>query len=233
MAQYLKEEVRTAIEGAALKVFAERGYMDAKMSDIAAQSGLSSGNLYRYFANKEDLFHTIVDRAFAADFLKLLRKRVRSLRGKVLSDGSLKAQSIANELLVFWLEHRLKAIIILSGARGSAYEDFRSRVIHELSRMTFAYIEKVEPSLLGNLRTRDAKLLLNVIFENTINAIVTILSSTDDPAIITRRLEAFWAYQIAGLNALLTNALAQNETRSTHNIQPSKRRHAHKEIEAT
>lgn len=41
-------------------VFARDGYVDARMSDVAEQAKISMGGLYRYFANKEDLFAQVI-----------------------------------------------------------------------------------------------------------------------------------------------------------------------------
>lgn len=42
------------------EVFARHGYVDARMSDVADQAEISMGGLYRYFANKEDLFAQVI-----------------------------------------------------------------------------------------------------------------------------------------------------------------------------
>ena len=42
------------------QVFARHGYVDARMSDVADQAEISMGGLYRYFANKEDLFAQVI-----------------------------------------------------------------------------------------------------------------------------------------------------------------------------
>jgi AcrR family transcriptional regulator len=41
-------------------VFARDGYVNARMSDVAAEADISLGGLYRYFANKEDLFAQVI-----------------------------------------------------------------------------------------------------------------------------------------------------------------------------
>ena len=52
------------------EVFARDGYVSMRMSDVAAEAGISLGGLYRYFANKEDLFAGVIadlhERLFAA-----------------------------------------------------------------------------------------------------------------------------------------------------------------------
>ncbi len=54
------QRTRQRILDAASKVFTREGYVDARMSDVAVQAGLSFGGLYRYFANKEDLFGNVI-----------------------------------------------------------------------------------------------------------------------------------------------------------------------------
>ena len=51
---------RQTILDAASKVFTRHGYVDARMSDVADQAGLSLGGLYRYFENKENLFRSVI-----------------------------------------------------------------------------------------------------------------------------------------------------------------------------
>lgn len=53
-----KEE---AILRAAIKVFAEHGYHDAKMSEIAAVAGVATGSAYLYFRNKESILLKIFE----------------------------------------------------------------------------------------------------------------------------------------------------------------------------
>ena len=54
-----KEEARSRILDAANKVFAERGYHEATMEDIAKRLGVSKGAIYLYFSSKEDLFEAM------------------------------------------------------------------------------------------------------------------------------------------------------------------------------
>ena len=54
-----KEEARSRILDAANKVFAEKGYHEATMDDIAKRLGVSKGAIYLYFPSKEDLFEAM------------------------------------------------------------------------------------------------------------------------------------------------------------------------------
>lgn len=54
---------REAILRAAIKVFAGNGYFNSKVSDIAREAGVADGTVYLYFKNKDDILHSIFDRA--------------------------------------------------------------------------------------------------------------------------------------------------------------------------
>ena len=51
------------IVGAAMAVFAEKGFAAARLDEIAARAGVSKGALYLYFETKEDLFRAVVEQA--------------------------------------------------------------------------------------------------------------------------------------------------------------------------
>jgi len=56
---------RAAILRAAIKVFARRGYFNAKIADIAGEAGIADGTIYLYFKSKDEILHSIFDRAMA------------------------------------------------------------------------------------------------------------------------------------------------------------------------
>jgi AcrR family transcriptional regulator len=59
----LSQERRAAILDAALAEFAEHGYAAASFSRIVERLGASKGTIYYYFADKEDLYLTVLERA--------------------------------------------------------------------------------------------------------------------------------------------------------------------------
>jgi AcrR family transcriptional regulator len=64
------EQVRAAsraqILDAAGRVFAARGYFDAKVADIAREAGMSQGSVYWYFASKQDVLKAVLADGFEA-----------------------------------------------------------------------------------------------------------------------------------------------------------------------
>ncbi len=54
---------REAILRAAIKVFAQKGYFSSKVADIASAAAIADGTVYLYFKSKEEILHSIFDRA--------------------------------------------------------------------------------------------------------------------------------------------------------------------------
>ena len=54
-------QTRTAIEQAARKLFAERGFHGTTLADITSAAGKSAAVFYRYFADKEDLLAALAE----------------------------------------------------------------------------------------------------------------------------------------------------------------------------
>jgi TetR/AcrR family fatty acid metabolism transcriptional regulator len=57
----------------AARLFCERKFHEVRMDDIAAEAGVSKGTLYRYFHDKDDLYHKLLDRA-AAEYAAHIRR---------------------------------------------------------------------------------------------------------------------------------------------------------------
>jgi AcrR family transcriptional regulator len=67
----VSDERKQQILNAAEQVFTKKGLDEARMDDIADQTGLSKGTLYLYFKSKEDLVIAILDRIFRGMFEQL------------------------------------------------------------------------------------------------------------------------------------------------------------------
>jgi AcrR family transcriptional regulator len=55
------QKSRTQILDAALQLFSHRGYGATSMRDIAERAGVSTGNVYHHFKDKETIFRALLD----------------------------------------------------------------------------------------------------------------------------------------------------------------------------
>jgi TetR/AcrR family transcriptional regulator, fatty acid metabolism regulator protein len=56
-----RADKRTLITDAAIEVFAEKGFNQARVADVARKAGVADGTIYLYFKNKEDLLLSIFE----------------------------------------------------------------------------------------------------------------------------------------------------------------------------
>lgn len=54
--QVLKEDIRGRILTVASQQFGQKGYSKTSIREIAELAGISVGNIYNYFTNKDELF---------------------------------------------------------------------------------------------------------------------------------------------------------------------------------
>jgi AcrR family transcriptional regulator len=73
-------ERKNQITEAAIAVFSRRGFKDATIDDIVAESGLSKGALYWYYKSKDEIIGAILEYFFRREFA--------DLRGLLQAPGS-------------------------------------------------------------------------------------------------------------------------------------------------
>jgi TetR/AcrR family transcriptional regulator, fatty acid metabolism regulator protein len=117
---------REAILRAAIKVFAGKGYFNSKVADIAKEAGIADGTVYLYFKSKDEILHSVFDRAMA-DFIADGRKELAEIEG-----AEAKLRRIAEMHLERLSDDRELAIVFQVELRGS------TKFMQEFSAAGFA-----------------------------------------------------------------------------------------------
>src|SRR5258708_31232672 len=68
--QFVSEFRRSEIITAARSVFAQKGYLNATVDEIALAAGLAKGTIYVYFSSKEEIYTAAIE-----NDLEILRQR--------------------------------------------------------------------------------------------------------------------------------------------------------------
>lgn len=71
---------REGILLAATKVFAEKGYFNSKVADIAKKAGIADGTVYLYFKSKDEILHSIFDKAMD-EFITEGKREIADISG--------------------------------------------------------------------------------------------------------------------------------------------------------
>ena len=126
-AESLRAGKRDAILRAATDVFAERGYFNAQVADVARAAGVAAGTVYLYFRSKDDLLVSI--------FEKTMREAIQEGRASVepLKDPIERLAAIARVHLDRMGRDRSLAVVFQVELRQSTkfMERFSSTLLRE------------------------------------------------------------------------------------------------------
>lgn len=141
---------RQAILRAAIEVFARKGYFNSKVADIAGVAGIADGTVYLYFKSKDEILHSIFDRAMA-EFIDEGKSQL-----SMLSSPEEKLRKIAELHLGRLSDDRDLAIVFQVELRGS------TKFMQEFSAAGFAeYLdiirETIEDGQKSGLFRKDVK----------------------------------------------------------------------------
>lgn len=106
----VSEKRKSQIITAAQKVFSKLGFHNARMSDIADETGLSKGTLYLYFESKDQIIISLLEKLFEPELQELrklidqespARDRILHYTERVIKDmqRSMKWMPVAYEFL--------------------------------------------------------------------------------------------------------------------------------------
>lgn len=110
----------------AAEIFAEKGYHNTSIRDIARRAGVSLSGLYYYFNSKEELLFRIQDRCFRTVLNDLERRLAR------LDDPEQRLRALVHNHVEFFVRH-MPAMKVLSHEYDSLSGEYRER-IRELRR---------------------------------------------------------------------------------------------------
>ena len=127
---------REAILRAAIHVFARKGYFNSKVADVAAAAGIADGTVYLYFKGKDEILHSIFDRAME----EFIAEGKRELEG--MTDAGKKLRRIAELHLEKLGADRDLAVVFQVELRGS------TKFMQEFSAAGFAeYLDVIRRTI--------------------------------------------------------------------------------------
>ncbi len=138
MSDNFTPDTRERILEAAVKVFATKGYHDAKVDDIVAESNTSKGSFYFYFPSKQDIFLALTD-AFA-DLLeaRLTQAMAKEKHGLQQMNAALKAS------LGLFSQYRglAKIALVQAVGLGAAFEERRRAMNDRFAKIIQSRLER-------------------------------------------------------------------------------------------
>jgi AcrR family transcriptional regulator len=130
MARAEHTDAREALLRAAAEVFAERGFKDASVDEIAARAGYSKGALYWHFESKEELFFALMDASVDAPAREMIELfQSAPPEQDMAPEGSRRfVELLAGQRELFLLEHEYWSQAVRDPELRARYAEHRRKL---------------------------------------------------------------------------------------------------------
>lgn len=140
------DRTRDRILESAKKEFVNVSFQKASLRRIAADAGVTTGSIYRYFSSKDDLFYAIVGPAQEA-FFALHQSFSEQAFASAAQDGGYDKQSESTQIMAMldMVYADFDAFYLsIACAEGSVHDDFQKRFVAHEEQVTFTYLETMK-----------------------------------------------------------------------------------------
>ena len=183
--QVLKEEIKNNIKKAAVQCFKNVGYEKASMRDISKHAGISVGNLYRYFPNKEALFDYIVD-----PLVKSIEKKMKNPERKMpfLDINLMQENELIENIIQARMTNRDALFILFLRNKGTKYENIKKTLAN--------FIEEQSREFIADEFGNDSKIIEGNLYHKAsaaafVEGFLIILEEASDDRVFMRNLIQF------------------------------------------
>jgi len=161
------DERKSQIINAAEDVFTKKGFADARMDDIAEETGLSKGTLYLYFKSKDALIIAILDRIFQREFKAFETSDVTNMRASDAIDHF--ANTIAKDIKIMLrlmpVAYEFLALAFRNKTVQKALKIYVNRYMDILEPIIQRGIDKKE---FKKVNAKEVAIVMGAILEGTI-----------------------------------------------------------------
>lgn len=168
--QVPKEEVRKKILESALNEFEQHGFSGAQMRRIAEGANISTGNVYRYFENKDEVFDAIVHPVYTyiSELIFDLYKSDECRDVKAI------ASDIAGNIMDVYRQFGRELGVIIDKSMGSKYENFTDMLVIMVAK-------RMRSELFDGTTCERDEIMSHVIASGFVQGIFSIMRTCTDP----------------------------------------------------
>lgn len=190
------EDTRERILAGAAAVFADRGYQQARLDDIAARAGLTKGAIYWHFRNKADLFCALVEARLQANTAPLSADLAEALRADSDSRQQQLARLLRDTLARFRADAHWPRLFLefLSQSRDPAVAERLRQLYQNGQRIAAEVVRCLKQAGLtdADLDTEVLALFWTAFIDGLMLSWVVDPSRWDDERLVARLVEVLW-----------------------------------------
>ena len=157
------EKSRAAILEAALDLFSRQGYRGTSIREIAERAGVSTGNVYHHFADKETIFQTVLGQYWKAiespDF-----PFNKALASGTFPDNLEDLAAAARESVRLWRRHVALIYVDVVELSGNHIHKFYSEMAARFERFLVTHGDSVSGEIRPGVPVTTAVMLASRVF---------------------------------------------------------------------
>ncbi|HEX7616616.1 MAG TPA: TetR/AcrR family transcriptional regulator [Thermoanaerobaculia bacterium] len=157
------EKSRTAILEASLELFSSQGYRGTSIREIAEAAGVSTGNVYHHFPDKETIFQTVLGQYWKAienpDF-----PFNKALASGTFPDNLEELAVAAREGVRLWRRHVALIYVDVVELSGNHIRKFYSEMASRFERFIVAHGETLSGEIRPGVPVTTAVMLASRVF---------------------------------------------------------------------
>lgn len=201
MVQYKKDDIKEKIDSAALKIFVEKGYENTKISNIAAKSKVSVGNIYRYYKSKEEIFYSIAPESVLEELKSILINKVILAKDKRADEieSTNNFHLINEEFIDYIIKNREQVLIMFNGSKGTRYEGIKDKIINYIIENVKEHYSKENNEVIYDSTNYK---VIKIIYENLLQMMAQVLKESISPEDIKKSFKIVNFYHLFGVTNL-------------------------------
>lgn len=170
--------------------FLEKGFEKASLRKICERAGVTTGAVYFFFKNKEDLFCQIVEPALAQ--MRKLEAELSSVELHDIDSGP----DMDKSLMEFLWNHSGEAQLLLEKSAGTRYAGFKREIYAQMEQKFSLFFEKY-----GNMG--DDKNLIHILVEMRLKGCLELINGGYSMEEMLRLTELVGCYADGGFRSLM------------------------------
>ncbi len=198
------KETRKKPLDSAKREFLEKGYMKASLRTICKNAGVTTGALYFFFQDKEDLLKQLVEESLQG-LVSIIKPHLSEELNREFSFASADEDSADNraacEIVHFKYQNYDVFEILLTKRQGSAYEDIVSRFADWGEQHYHALAERMAVKLCV---PEPDHYMIHWMVHMQVDAFVHLFTHEPDEEKAVRHMEEIVVYLISGWNGLFS-----------------------------
>ena len=200
-------ETRKHLLECAKKEFLENGYMKASLRNICKEAGVTTGALYFFFKDKEDLLAELVEEPLRQLYAVMEEHYAAEMRNEdqvaqleLADDGDLEA---SREIIRRMYANRDTFLLLLTKSQGSRFETWLEEVV-DISEQQYRRLCDMVTNATGKPRIDDY--MTHWMAHIMVDTFVHLFLHETEESVALKHVDALTRYLIRGWMGMMTEA---------------------------